>query len=154
MFDEAGAGTRVTLSAESNPLGPFKLLASLINRKGQRGDSLAWSAGVEVVSEPTLASARACYDRSAWGEACDAFARVDREAALAARNLEGWATAAYLAGRDDESTDAWSRAFDAHLAADDPERAVMCAFWSAFGLFQRGEMARGRLGRQRAPADR
>ena len=35
-FDEAGAGTRVNFSAESNPVGPFKLLSPLINRKGQR----------------------------------------------------------------------------------------------------------------------
>jgi DNA-binding CsgD family transcriptional regulator len=86
---------------------------------------------------------RGCYDRSAWSDACDAFALADREAALTADDLERWATAAYLAGRDEESTDAWSRAFDAHLAADEHALAVMCAFWSAFGLMQRGETARG-----------
>ena len=36
MFEQARTGTRVSFSAESNPVGPFKLLATLINRKGQR----------------------------------------------------------------------------------------------------------------------
>jgi uncharacterized membrane protein len=35
-FEEAGAGTRVNFSAESNPVGPFRLVSTLINRKGQR----------------------------------------------------------------------------------------------------------------------
>ena len=35
-FEPAGAGTRVKFSAESNPVGPFKLLSPLIKRKGQR----------------------------------------------------------------------------------------------------------------------
>lgn len=34
-FETAGVGTRVRLSAESNPVGPFRLLSALINRKGQ-----------------------------------------------------------------------------------------------------------------------
>lgn len=72
-----------------------------------------------------------------------AFARADGDAPLGAGDLERWATAAYLAGRDEESTDAHRRAFDARLTAGEPEAAVMCAFWAAFGLFQRGEAARG-----------
>ena len=35
-FEPAGAGTAVKFSAESNPVGPFKLLSPFINRKGQR----------------------------------------------------------------------------------------------------------------------
>ena len=99
--------------------------------------------GVPVVNEPALSTMRACYERSAWADACDAYERADRETTLAVTDLERWATAAYLVGRDEQSTDAWSRAFDAHLAADATDRAVLCAFWAAFGLIQRGETARG-----------
>ena len=95
------------------------------------------------MDKSALSKARASYSQSAWVEACEAFAFAESSTALAARDLDCWATAAYLAGRDEESSDAWSRSFDAHLAADEPELAVMSAFWSAFGLFQRGEMARG-----------
>jgi hypothetical protein len=35
-FEQAGAGTRVNSGAESNPVGPFKLLSPFIKRKGQR----------------------------------------------------------------------------------------------------------------------
>ena len=35
-FEEADAGTRVNFKAKSNPVGPLRLLSTLINRKGQR----------------------------------------------------------------------------------------------------------------------
>ena len=99
--------------------------------------------GSRVVTTSGVSTANAAVDRAAWAEACDLFVGADRTDTLSGDDLERWATAAYLAGRDEESTDAWSRAFDARLAEGDAERAVLCAFWLAFGLFQRGELAQG-----------
>jgi hypothetical protein len=35
-FEQSNGGTRVTFRGDSNPLGPFKLLSPLFNRKGQQ----------------------------------------------------------------------------------------------------------------------
>lgn len=48
---------------------------------------------------------------------------------------------AYLTGRDDESATAWEGAFSAHRSGGDPAEAARCAFWLAFGLLMRGDMA-------------
>lgn len=55
--------------------------------------------------------------------------------------LERQAAAAYLTGRDDAGP--WTRAYRAWLRRDQPEHAARCAFWLAFGLINRGEVARG-----------
>jgi hypothetical protein len=36
IFDQAGAGTRVTFRGDPNPVGPFKLLSPLFKYKGQQ----------------------------------------------------------------------------------------------------------------------
>jgi uncharacterized protein YndB with AHSA1/START domain len=35
-FEQADGGTRVTFQGDSNPVGPFKLLSPVFNRKGQQ----------------------------------------------------------------------------------------------------------------------
>ena len=35
-FEQTDAGTRVTFQGDSNPVGPFKLLSPVFNRKGQQ----------------------------------------------------------------------------------------------------------------------
>ncbi len=35
-FEETDGGTRVTFRGDSNPLGPFKLLSPVLNRKGEQ----------------------------------------------------------------------------------------------------------------------
>jgi DNA-binding CsgD family transcriptional regulator len=66
-------------------------------------------------------------------------------------DCERLAVAAYLVGKDDESTTAWESAFDGHLRAGDPAQAASCAFWLAFGLLLRGHpaQANGWLSRAR-----
>jgi hypothetical protein len=51
--------------------------------------------------------------------------------------------AAYLVGRDDDSADVRQRAYHALLRRGDVTRAVRCAFWLAFVLLNRGELAKG-----------
>ncbi len=51
-FAEAAAGTRVTLQADPNPIGPFKLLSPLIRRKGKQ----LWSRRLEQAKAALEAS--------------------------------------------------------------------------------------------------
>ena len=65
---------------------------------------------------------------------------ADREAPLEPEDLERLATAAYLSGKD--SDDIWARAHHGFLDRGDREQAARCAFWLAFGLLDRGDLAR------------
>lgn len=85
---------------------------------------------------------RESFRRQAWAEACARLSAADAEANLDAEDLERLATAAYLIGRDAESTDIMARAQHAFSSRGDVERAARCAFWLAMGLFDRGEHAR------------
>ncbi|HEX6417297.1 MAG TPA: LuxR C-terminal-related transcriptional regulator [Acidimicrobiales bacterium] len=90
-----------------------------------------------------LDEGRQAFDRGAWTDAYDRLTSADHEGALGPDDLERLATAAYLTGHDATSSDAWTRAHQARLDAGDPEGAVRCAFWLAFGFLQRGEMSQG-----------
>jgi DNA-binding CsgD family transcriptional regulator len=81
---------------------------------------------------------RAAFARRAWE---DARALLAASEALEGGDLERLAIAACLVGRDDESAQAWERAHAAWASCGQPDRAALCAFWLAFGLLLRGEMA-------------
>ncbi len=66
---------------------------------------------------------------------------TDNETHLVGDDLERLAVAAYLTGNDEESADAWTRAHHDRLHAGDLAGAARCAFWLAFSLMMRGEMA-------------
>ena len=83
------------------------------------------------------------FGRHAWADAYAQLSALDQEAPLAPADLERLAMAAYLVGRDDDSADAWARAFHEWLHAADVPRAARCAFWLGFHLLHRGEVARG-----------
>ncbi len=85
---------------------------------------------------------RECFRRHEWGESYRVLAAADSETPLHGRDLELLATAAFLSGHDASSDDAWARAHRFHLDQGMPLRAARCAFWLAFGLTNRGEMAR------------
>lgn len=79
-----------------------------------------------------------------WADEYARLATADSHSSLhSGENLLAFATAAYLTGHDQQSTDAFARAYRAFLDSDDPENAALCAFWLGFGLFQRGETAQG-----------
>jgi DNA-binding CsgD family transcriptional regulator len=91
-----------------------------------------------------LARARAAYERSAWADAEAAY----REAAapdtdLPIEDLERYAIAADLVGRATESQDALALAHKQAMAAGDPARAALDAFWLGYSLIDKGEAARG-----------
>jgi DNA-binding NarL/FixJ family response regulator len=86
---------------------------------------------------------RAAFARQAWGEAYDQLSAADHAAPLGIEDLERLAVAAFLVGRDDDSAVVLERAHHACLHIGDAPRAAHCAFWLAFGLLNRGELARG-----------
>ena len=75
------------------------------------------------------------------GDAYTQLSAADGEASLGVDDLERLAVAAYLAGDDAASTDAWVRAHQECVRVGDPVRAVRCAFWLVVGLVVRGEAA-------------
>jgi DNA-binding NarL/FixJ family response regulator len=83
------------------------------------------------------------FERQAWASAYAALAGADEQAPLACDQLEVLAAAAYLVGLDSASDQAWTRAFHLHQRADDPRRAVRCAFWLAFRLLNAGDVPHG-----------
>jgi DNA-binding NarL/FixJ family response regulator len=90
-----------------------------------------------------LERGREAYERRAWAAAFEQLSAADREYALEAEDLERLATASYLIGRDDDGADTGARAHHEFLRRGSVERAVRCAFWLAFSLLNRGEVARG-----------
>ena len=85
---------------------------------------------------------RAAFDRSVWGEAFTRLSAASRDMDLAPDDLERLAVAAHLVGEDEVSAAAWEQAHRRFLDRGEVVRAVRCAFWLVFGLFNRGEMAR------------
>ena len=99
-----------------------------------------------------LEHAREQHARRAWALAFDAFKNADRACELCAEDLERFAQAAYLAGRDDEYLAALERAHHAHLNQNRRLQSVRCAFWLGLRLLFRGEG--GRAGGWFARAER
>jgi DNA-binding CsgD family transcriptional regulator/tetratricopeptide (TPR) repeat protein len=86
---------------------------------------------------------RASFAQGAWGEEYALLSAADGEAGLDLENLERLGAVAYLLGRDEEAVDVWGRVHRHSLRVGDVRRAAGCAFWSAFVLLNRGELARG-----------
>src|SRR5918999_1056654 len=86
---------------------------------------------------------RKAFADQAWVDAFDELSAAAESAPLGLEDLERHAAAAYLVGRADESLELWEKAYhDCAQSADFP-RAARFAFWLAFVLLNRGELARG-----------
>jgi ATP/maltotriose-dependent transcriptional regulator MalT len=96
-----------------------------------------------MTTADALQRGRASFERRAWGDAFAQLSAADIEAPLAPEDLERLAAAAYLVGRDANSAGIWVRAHHEFLRRNDVERAARCAFWLAFELLNKGELARG-----------
>ncbi len=77
-----------------------------------------------------------------WERIYAELASADRVTPLEPAALEQLAIAAYLTGRENESTDVLARVHAAFLALGDAARAVRAGFWLAFVLINKGERAR------------
>lgn len=89
-----------------------------------------------------LERGRQAYRVRAWVEASDQFGFADAESPLDADDLGLAARAAYLTGREEESTTLLERAFHERIRHGDPEGAAVDANWLIFALLNRGESAR------------
>ena len=88
-----------------------------------------------------LARGREAAGRLAWTDAYTALSLADRSSSLAGEDLELLATAAYRLGRVEDCLGALHRAQRLHAEAGEPRRAARCAFWLAFHLMSRGDVA-------------
>ena len=88
-----------------------------------------------------LERGREFFRRQAWRDAYAQLSAADGEAPLGREDLERLAVAAHLVGRDGESADSWARAYHECLREGEAPRASRCAFWLAFGLLNKGEVA-------------
>ena len=86
---------------------------------------------------------RESYGRHAWTDAVAALSAADEASPLEPDDLVLLATAAYLIGRDDESTGLLERAHHDYLGRDAIEPAARCAFWLAFFLLGGAQFERG-----------
>jgi DNA-binding CsgD family transcriptional regulator len=93
--------------------------------------------------EHALDGGRASFGRQAWGDAYAQLSAADKEAPLGLDDLERLAMAAYLVGRDEESTGIWARAHHECVRLGDPVGAARCALRLGTGLLLMGEMAQG-----------
>lgn len=108
-----------------------------------------------MTTAEALARGRECFDRRAWSDAVAELSAVDRESPLEPEDLERLATAAYLAGNDEDSEQAWERAHRELLSRGDVAGAARYAGWLIFVLLNGGEFARagGWLARARRLLD-
>jgi DNA-binding CsgD family transcriptional regulator len=90
-----------------------------------------------------LGRGRDAFARRAWTTAYTELDAADRILPLEPEDLERLAVAARMIGKDSDCAELWARAHRACLDAGNVPRAARYAFWLAFGLLDRGEMAQG-----------
>lgn len=86
---------------------------------------------------------REAFADDAWGDAFVLLSAAAGDSPLEIDDLERQAAAAYLIGRADESVELWTTAHQDCAQRADIARAARSAFWLAFVLLNRGELARG-----------
>jgi ATP/maltotriose-dependent transcriptional regulator MalT len=86
-----------------------------------------------------LEHGRECYRRRAWGEAYRALQRADEAVPLLADDLERFATAACLSGREAEFLRILERQYRGYDESAEHLRAARCAFWLALTFWSRGD---------------
>ena len=95
-----------------------------------------------MTTNDCIVRGREAFAKCAWTDACVHLAAADSDHALEPEDLQRFATALYLTGKDAESEDVWTRAHQECLRCGDVERAARCAFWLASGLQEHHELAR------------
>lgn len=96
-----------------------------------------------MTTSRALDRGRESFGQRAWGDAYAQLSAAAHEKPLELADLERLAVAAFLVGREGDSEDVWARAHHECLRLNDPARAARCAFWLAFALLNKGELARG-----------
>jgi DNA-binding CsgD family transcriptional regulator len=94
-----------------------------------------------MAENPAIVQGREAFARQTWGQAYEALSRADRVSPLEPADLERFAAAAYLVGREAEAVRAWTRAHHDFTDHGDVERAARCGFWLSLYMLLAGEMA-------------
>lgn len=94
-----------------------------------------------MTAQDVLDKARDSFRRQSWEQAFAYFHATDADRPLDAEDLELLGRAAYLTGRDTDCVRALERAYQQRAAEGQHEQAAEAAFWLAFNLMGRGEMA-------------
>jgi ATP/maltotriose-dependent transcriptional regulator MalT len=89
-----------------------------------------------------MARGREAFVRRQWREAYTQLSAADRAQPLEPADLERFATAAYLTGKDAEATSLWTRAHHQLVDQGKTERAAQWGFWLSLILLLNGETAR------------
>ena len=97
---------------------------------------------MEASTTSELERARRHHAARAWALAFEAFQAADGACELGAEDVQRFATAAYLVGRDADYLALLERAHHAHLSQGRPLQGVRCAFWLGLRLLFRGEGGR------------
>ena len=95
-----------------------------------------------MATADNLNRGRDAFLQRGWTDAYTLLAEADSEEPLQPEDLERFATAAYLIGKDAESTTIWTRAHQEFLGRGNVARAARCAFWLGFSLMHHGARAR------------
>jgi DNA-binding CsgD family transcriptional regulator/tetratricopeptide (TPR) repeat protein len=109
----------------------------------QKATAVHMEVGEPMTWAQTVDEGRKSFGRQAWADAYAQLSAAADESPLDIADLERLAAAAFLIGLDKASEDLWARSYRESLHLHDAARAARCAFWLAFGLLNRGELARG-----------
>lgn len=92
-----------------------------------------------------LELARELYRKHKWTQSFDQYLRVygNKNTHFESSDIKCLAITAYLIGKDDISSEIWSRAFKKYLDQSNTEQAARCAFWLGFQWMMKGQHARG-----------
>jgi DNA-binding CsgD family transcriptional regulator len=83
------------------------------------------------------------YQNQPWFDIYTSLLQADREDPLDAEDLYTLSLAAFLTGKDRESTDFLARAHQEFLGREDHKKAIRCAFWLGMQFMFKGEQAKG-----------
>lgn len=87
-----------------------------------------------------IPTATEAFEQRLWAEARRILSDRPLDQ-LGADDLEHLAVAAYLTGDDDRAVAAWEKAYERHLGEGSHGEGALCAFWAAYCLMMRGQMA-------------
>lgn len=94
-----------------------------------------------MAGDSHLDRGRRAFRSRAWSEARTELEAADERSPLEVPDLERLAITGFLLGRREEYQEAWARAHQRALRADDARTAARCAFWLGFALASHGEHA-------------
>lgn len=96
-----------------------------------------------MTTSNTLDQGREAFRQQAWADAYTILSSAKAETVLAPPDLELFAKAAYLIGKETDCIKIWTEAHHKYLNLDDIRQAAQCAFWIGMILFNSGERAQG-----------